>query len=148
MGPPAPHPPPASRCVIPPLDHLAGLRCSLVHSKPFRTTARRNASPCLGTGLLGAESQAWDTGSLGSGPSSASASPRDPWGWGLASQTPTLVLHSRGLCKSTRGSGFLSFPLILLPDFHLQGRKQAEECGQAWGVQIPDVATTGSPTSR
>lgn len=139
-------PTPASRCVTLPLDHLAGLHCCPFHSKSFcfQTTERGNGSLCLGTGLLGAESQAWDTGSLGSGPSLASVSPCDPgpvpvlpWGWGLASQTLTLVLHCRGLHKSTQVSGFLSFPVIVLPDFQLQGRKQAEQCGGGVGGSNP-----------
>ena len=148
MGPPAlSHTHPRPRQPVSLFHWTIWPGCIAAHSTPNPSVSklqRGNVSPCLGTGLLGAESQAWATRRLGSRPSSASFSPCDPgpvpalpWGWGLASQTPTLVLHFWGLHKPTRGSGFLSFPRILLPNFQLQGRKQAEQCGGGVGGSNP-----------
>ena len=67
------------------------------------------------------------------------------WGRELASRTLTLVLQPWGLLKPTRGSGFLSFPFILLPDFTRRGENKLKDV-EARGIRPGAGATNPGVT--
>lgn len=67
------------------------------------------------------------------------------WGRELASRTLTLVLQPWGLLKPTRGSGFLNFPFILLPDFTRRGENKLKDV-EARGIRPGAGATNPGVT--
>lgn len=116
----------------------------------FRKYREKESESRPGTGLFSAESQVWDPGSLGSGPSSASDAPCDPgpvpalpWGWGLGSQALTPVLHLGVSVNPVAALASSVSPLSCYPTSAPRGGNKLNKVEGAQGDSIPGAATTG-----
>ena len=110
----------------------------------FQKYREKESESRPGMGLLSAESQVWDPGSLGSGPSSASDAPCDPgpvpalpWGWGLASQALTPVLHLGVSVNPVAALASSVSPLPCYPTSAPRGGNKLNKVEGAQGDSIP-----------